>query len=85
MQELSSFKQFQYISSPIIDQRNSSAIQNSSDNTNNYRTHNRPFKCVLNAGADGVAVISDILQDKDPIAKTKAWLEIYARLTSVRV
>ncbi len=32
---------------------------------------------VLEAGADGIAVIGDILNDQDPIAKTKKWLETY--------
>jgi hydroxymethylpyrimidine kinase / phosphomethylpyrimidine kinase / thiamine-phosphate diphosphorylase len=34
---------------------------------------------VIEAGADGVAVIKDILNDEDPIAKTKRWLQAYAK------
>jgi len=32
---------------------------------------------VIAAGADGIAIISDILKAKDPIAQTKAWLKAY--------
>ncbi len=38
---------------------------------------------VLSTGADGIAVISDILQDKDPIAKTKKWLECYRQSKTI--
>jgi thiamine-phosphate pyrophosphorylase len=34
---------------------------------------------VLSTGADGIAVISDILKNKDPVARTKAWLECCAK------
>ncbi len=37
---------------------------------------------VIAAGADGVAVIKDILNDEDPIAKTKIWLETYTAAIS---
>jgi hydroxymethylpyrimidine kinase / phosphomethylpyrimidine kinase / thiamine-phosphate diphosphorylase len=36
---------------------------------------------VIEAGADGVAVIKDILNDQDPIAKAKGWLQAYAKVT----
>jgi len=32
---------------------------------------------VMKAGADGIAVISDILQAPDPLARTKQWLEFF--------
>jgi hydroxymethylpyrimidine kinase/phosphomethylpyrimidine kinase/thiamine-phosphate diphosphorylase len=35
---------------------------------------------VLATGVDGIAVISDILQAKEPVTKAKAWQETYTRL-----
>jgi hydroxymethylpyrimidine kinase/phosphomethylpyrimidine kinase/thiamine-phosphate diphosphorylase len=38
---------------------------------------------VIEAGANGVAVIRDILNDRNPEAKTKAWLKTYASSSKI--
>jgi hydroxymethylpyrimidine kinase/phosphomethylpyrimidine kinase/thiamine-phosphate diphosphorylase len=39
---------------------------------------------VVAAGADGVAVIRDIVNNQDPIGQTKAWLKTYANSVNIK-